>query len=79
MVVAGVGLAVASHAWGESSFGWFAYSPLSESELNFGEQLSRDVRDLWVGIAVAVGGLLVITGGVGYRMGQRSGLARCEA
>ena len=78
MVVAGVGLVIASHAWGESSFGWFAYAPRSEPELNFGQQLSRDVRDLWAGIAVAVIGLLVITGGVGYRIGQRCGLARSE-
>jgi heme/copper-type cytochrome/quinol oxidase subunit 1 len=78
MVVAGVGLVTASHAWGESSFGWFAYAPLSESELSFGEQLSRDVRDLWAGIAVAVIGLLMITGGVGYRIGQRRGLAQSE-
>jgi len=78
LVVAGVAVVVASHRWGEASFGWFVYSPRSESAPNIEDQLSRGVREFWAGITLAVVGLLVIAGGVGYRLGLRSGLDRRE-
>jgi len=78
LVVAGVAVVIASHRWGEASFGWFAYSPLSESALNIEDQISRGVREFWAGIAVAVVGSLEIAGGVGYRLGLRSGVDRRE-
>jgi heme/copper-type cytochrome/quinol oxidase subunit 1 len=72
-VVAGVGLIATSNAWGGSSseFGWFAYTPLSDSEVSVADEFTSRVDQLWVGVAVAVVGLLVIAVGVGYRLGQR--------
>ena len=53
MLVAGVIVAGASHSRGQSSFGWIAYSPLSEPEPSLDDQLARDARDTWAGIALA--------------------------
>jgi heme/copper-type cytochrome/quinol oxidase subunit 1 len=78
LVVAGVTVVIASNRWGEASFGWFAYSPLSESALNIEDQLSRGVREFWAGIALALVGSVVIAGGVGYRLGLRGGPAGRE-
>ena len=75
MLVAGFIVAGASHSRGQSSFGWIAYSPLSEPEPSLDDQLARDARDTWAGIALAAVGLVVIAGGACYRIGQRRGPA----
>ncbi len=75
-VVAGLVVVIASHAWGYSSFGWFAYSPLSDDGPTIAEQLIRRTDQLWLGVAVVVAGLVVIAAGVGYRLGFSAGRAR---
>jgi hypothetical protein len=75
-IIAGLSVAVASHTWGESSFGWFAYSPLSEDGPTISEQLSRRTDQFWIGVVVIVVGLVLIAAGLGYRRGLRAGLAR---
>jgi drug/metabolite transporter (DMT)-like permease len=74
VVILGLALVTTSGALGNSSgaFGWFSYSPLTESDFdNLEQALNRRVFQLWAGVGVAVAGLLVIAVGAGYRLGQR--------
>ena len=72
LFVGGLAVVTATHTWGGHRFGWFAYSPLSQTGPSLGQQFSHDVRDFWTGIALSVVGAIVIASGVGYRIGQRN-------
>lgn len=74
VVMLGLVLLTTSGAWGDSaaSFGWFAYSPLTDSDFaSLEQELTRRALQMWTGVFVTVAGLLVIAVGVGYRLGQR--------
>jgi heme/copper-type cytochrome/quinol oxidase subunit 1 len=87
LVVVGAAMVIASHAWGESSFGWFAYAPLNEGDITVGtgragafeEYPVADTREMWAGISLVVAGLLGIAVGIGYCSGLRKGLAQRAA
>ena len=81
VVVVGVAMVIASHAWS-------AYGPFSDDAITLtltagsasGEAPAvADARQMWAGMALVVVGLLAIAIGIGYRFGLVKGLAQREA
>lgn len=73
LVVAGIVLYVVSQP--EADYGWFAYTPLSGESPAFASSADQVVltRGRLVGVLLTVGGLLVVTAVVAYRLGRRRG------
>jgi heme/copper-type cytochrome/quinol oxidase subunit 1 len=55
-----------------ADFGWFAYTPLGDGVRSGGEAIILSRTQL-IGCAIGVFGLVVLVGGVGYRIGRRRG------
>jgi heme/copper-type cytochrome/quinol oxidase subunit 1 len=73
LVAGGVVLVLAGQPGGSADFGWTAYSPLDDSpdwRMSWGD---ATIVSRWqlVGGAVAAVGLMVVTAGIGFRLGQR--------
>ncbi|MBT2250614.1 hypothetical protein JHV56_18145 [Arthrobacter sp. BHU FT2] len=54
----------------ESSFGWFAYAPLS-NDIFSGSGMTFVTRGTQAGLAIAVAGLLALAFWAGFRIGRR--------
>ena len=74
LLVGGTVAAVVLARRGVASFGWFAYAPLTQEVFS----PAAIVLQPGVGssIAVAVVGLVLVSGAVGYRLGGRGGQQR---
>jgi heme/copper-type cytochrome/quinol oxidase subunit 1 len=61
-------------AWSNAttSFGWFAYAPLSD-QIFTGSGTALVSQGTQIGVAVAVAGLLVLAFWAGYRIGRQAG------
>jgi hypothetical protein len=55
-----------------ADFGWFAYTPLEDGHQFVGHAVLLS-RTQVIGCAIGVFGLVVVAGGVGYRLGLRRG------
>lgn len=83
LVFGGVAVVLSSRT-SSSDFGWFAYTPLSDDpdgQMGWGDSLwsgSAVVVSRWqlVGGAGAALGLLVLAGGIGFRLGRRRDAGR---
>jgi len=69
VVLAGCFVAWSNHV--NASFGWFAYAPLSNEPFS-GSGLAFVTPGTQAGLAIAVGGLLVLAFWAGYRIGNRT-------
>jgi heme/copper-type cytochrome/quinol oxidase subunit 1 len=78
LVCGGAVVALSAQA-GPDDFGWFAYTPLSDDpdwHMGWSDIMSNGsalivTRGQVAGIAAVALGLVVIAGGVGFRLGQR--------
>ncbi|WP_341926900.1 hypothetical protein [Nocardioides psychrotolerans] len=83
LVLGGVAVVLSSQT-SSSDFGWFAYTPPSEGadwQMGWGDTLSGTsamVVSRWqlMGGAAAAAGLVVLAGGLGFRLGRRRNAPR---
>ncbi|MGK3647921.1 hypothetical protein [Pseudarthrobacter enclensis] len=64
------GCLVAWNGQVKSSFGWFAYAPLSNDFFS-GSSMVLVTQGTQIGLAIAVAGLLVLAFWAGFRLGRR--------